>query len=504
MQRREFLRGIAGSALGAVVGGSVASTSATAHPGPYRPFGSVAVEDAKEAVVGPNGEYAYLAATDGFAVVDVRVHPTPRVVHEQRNLLADRENGPLPMIQDVKVEGDRLLVAGPANPIGGDVLRGVLIYDVSDPENPERVGFYETDYPIHNCDLRDGVAYLSANHGGRNDLVTVDVTGDPTQLGRWSLADRDERWGEIPTGLWTVHDVWVRGNRAYLAHWDAGVVVLDVSDPANPSFVSRFGGRSLDDLAAVPREESTAHVLALPGNVHYAMTDDAGDLLALNREAWAVGSEGGPGGESGPDGEGSPGSVGGPGGVELWNVGDETNPRRLSTIAPPPTPDPSQSGTWTTSHNLDLVDGRLFTSWYQGGVKIHDVSDPATPEQMAWWRDPGETAFWTAKRATEQFFVASSIGDYLGGVDGEAGLYTFPIERDEQKDPPPLTTTATNATGTASDAGTGPSTTERAALDAGATTESSGADATGSASGFGVATGVAALLGAGAWKAVRD
>jgi len=510
MHRREFLRGVVGTtglgtvALGTGTGGGV--ETATAHPGPYRPFGSVAVADATEAVPDANGEYAYVAAMDGFAVVDVRIPSDPQVVFEARDLLADRETGPLRGIQDVKVEGDRLVVAGPADPMRGDVLQGVLLYDVSDPADPEQVAFFETDYPIHNCFLRDGVVYLTARLSDRNALVVVDASGDdPTEIGRWSLADRDDRWLEVPTGLWTVHDVWVRDDRAYLSHWDAGLVVLDVSDPANPAFVSRFAGRSLDDLLAVPSDQSRAHVVALPGNVHYAMTDDAGELLALNREAWQAGGEGGPGG------------------VELWDLSDEASPERLSTIDAPPSPDPTTSGVWTTSHNLDLVDGRLFTSWYQGGVKIHDVTDPSNPEEMAWWRKPGETAFWTAKRATPGVFVASSIGDYLGGVEGEAGLYTFPIEADEQKSPPTLTTTGdgtgngdgtggggtNDGNGTASGSSNGDggasTTAEQAALAGGTTTvESASGGSTGSTPGLGVASGLAALLGAGAWWSRRD
>jgi hypothetical protein len=490
MQRRELLRGIAGAVgLGSVALGSVGA--AEAHPGPYRPFGSVTVETAREAVPDQSGEYVYLAADDGFAVVDVRVPSDPQVVAERRELLADRETGPLREIQDVKVEGDRLVAAGPANPKRGEVLQGVLVYDVNDPANPERVGFHETDFPIHNCDLADGRVYLTGNDGERNPVVVVDVRNDPREVGRWSMLDRDDRWDGIPTGLWNLHDVWVRDDRAYLAHWDAGVVVLDVSDPTDSSFVSRFAGRSLDDLESVPREDVRTHVIRLPGNVHYAMTDDAGDLLALNHEAWAV------------DGEG------GPGGVELWDVSDETNPTRLSTIDAPATSKPRQQGTWTTSHNLDLVGDRLFTSWYQGGVKIHDVSDPANPSEMAWWREPEETAFWTAKRATSQFFVASTIGDYLEGVDAPSGLYTFPIEEDAQKDPPPLTTaerttaerTTENATGEATTTET--TTTHQTTTTAETTTEATDSAAS-SVPEFGISAGIAGLLGAGAWRKLRD
>lgn len=496
MHRRQFLRGVAGSIALSSVG------VAGAHPGPYRPLGSVSIANAKEAVPGENGEVAYVAATDGFVTVDVSVPNDPVVLAERRDLLADRETGPLRLIQDVKVEGDRLAVVGPADPLQGDVLQGLLVYDVSDPANPEQVGFHETEFPIHNCDFEDGVVYLTGNDGRANALVAVDASGDElSEVGRWSLLDRDEAWAEVAGPLRTLHDVWVRDGLAYLAHWDAGTYVLDVSDPADPAFVSRVGGRPRDELAAVSNEEVRGEVLGLPGNDHYAMTDEEGDLLVVNKEAWAV------------EGEEEAEVEGGPGGVELWDVSDAESPERLATIEAPRSSDPTISGTWTTSHNFDIADGRLFTSWYEGGVKIHDVSDPANPEELAWWRDPVETSFWTAKLATEKFFVASSMGRQS---DGRGALYTFPNHEGEQKDPPSLTTAANETGGQVSEETTAETTavaesetetetttTEQAAFGSGNATTESEAGSSG-APGFGVPAAVAALVGAGAWRAFRD
>ena len=106
----------------------------------------------------------------------------------------------------------------------------------------------------------------------------------------------------------------------------------------------------------------------------------------------------------------------------------------------------SQGGTdgvWTTTHNFDIRGDRLFSSWYQGGVKIYDISDPTDPEQLVWWRKPEETAFWTAKRATDGVFIASSMGR---NNDGKGGLYTFPNRRGQQQNPPALTPSNTTRT----------------------------------------------------------
>ncbi|MFC4448916.1 LVIVD repeat-containing protein [Halorussus aquaticus] len=484
MHRREFLRGVSGAVALATAGVASAAETTTAHPGPYRPLGSVPITNAKEAVPDPEGKFAYVAAMNGFAVVDVQIPRDPQVVAERTDLMADRETGPLRVVQDVKVDGDRLVAAGPANPVQGDVLQGFVLYDVSDPANPQQVAFHETEFPIHNCFVRDSIVYLTGNGSETNALVMVDVSdGTPEEVGRWSIADRNGAWSEVPSTLWTLHDVWVQDGRAYLAHWDAGTYIVDVSDPANPAFVSRVGGRPPEELRNLPAEQSR-QVLRLPGNAHYAMTNDDGTLLGINREAWQV------------DGEG------GPGGLELWDVSDAANPTRRSTIDAPRSPG-SFSGTWTTSHNFDVVGDRLFTSWYQGGVKIHDISDPANPQRLAWWREPEQTSFWTAKRARSGFFVASSMGRRS---NGKGGLYTFPIEDatdKPQKDPPSLTTTAEEST-TWNETPT-ETTTEQAAFSGETTTSESQSDSTaGGVPGFGVPAAVAALLGAGAWREARN
>ena len=254
MRRREFLAAC-GGAFGAALGGVASSlvVDGAAHPGPFRPLGRVALDGATEAVVGDDGEVAYVAVRDGYATVDVSAPDRPSILAERRDRLADRENGPLRNVQDVSVDGDRLLVAGPANP-RRNALSGVLVVDVSDPADPVERAFFETDYPIHNCLLVDGLAYLTGNGASEdgNPLVVVDVAGDePTEVGRWSLLSADDRWADVDRSLWTLHDVWVQGGIAYCAHWDAGTWLVDVRDPADPSAVGSLGTRDPAALAAL-------------------------------------------------------------------------------------------------------------------------------------------------------------------------------------------------------------------------------------------------------------
>ncbi|MEE6211061.1 hypothetical protein U3A55_12990 [Salarchaeum sp. III] len=430
---------------------------ASAHPEPYEPRDSVAIEGATEAVVGPDGTTIFVAATTGFAVVDASDPTDLTVLAERRGLLADREDGPLTGIHDVKVHGTRLAVVGPANSGRPSAL---LLYDVRDPANPVREAVHETDYPIHNCFLTDSHAYLTANHSDRRELAIVDVSGTPREVARWGAADENPAWLDVPGFLWSCHDVYVQDGVAYVAHWDAGTWLLDVSDPASPAVISHIAPYDPADLADAP----TSRGYELPGNHHYAAPNDDASVLAVNSEAW----------ETTPEDD----RTGGPGGITLYDITDPANPRELSHIPAPETANPGLGGTWTTSHNFELAGDRLYTSWYQGGVKLFDVRDPAEPFELAWWRQPAEAAFWTA-RAAADCFVASSYAGVPAGTRG--ALYAFPDHAGYQPDAPSLTATTTtaNATTTTATATRTPTTTE--------------SPSSGSTPGFGV---LAALLGA--------
>jgi len=534
MRRREFLRrggafvGASGAVVGtsgAVVGGiGTATESVRAHPGPYEPYGSIEIEGAKEAVVDPASDVAYLATTSGYAAVDVAAPDRPELLFDVREPLADRDGGPLRGIFDVKLDATdptTLLVVGPANPLRG-AISGVLVVDVSDPENPAERAFHETPFPIHNCFARDGVAFLTGNDGGRNPLVALDVESGE-ELGRWSLADTDDAWSDVPSVSRSVHDVYVSGDRAFVALWDAGTWILDVSDPTAPTALGSVDAPDPSTLAGRSRTEARREATLPPGNHHYVATDESGTLLGVGRESWALPVEEDETTEPSTEATTQPAAtataeaetdeseaddteaddtayVGGPSGIDLWDVSDPTAPELRATIPAPASPDPTYGGVWTTAHNFELAEGTLYSSWYRGGVKRHDVSDPAAPREVSWWRDPDAASFWTARLAhageREGFFVASSWG--VDGVPG--GLYTFPDHAGEQADPPaalPAGTSTPHTPRTPAKSDTETAVNETAAQ----TTETTPGDAI-SAPGFGVVAAVSAL-GLAAWRVAQ-
>ncbi|NHN42101.1 hypothetical protein G9C85_10735 [Halorubellus sp. JP-L1] len=502
-RRRRVLRAgasaVALSALGTTASawttasaGTTSSAGTTASAGAaaaaYAPRGEVDVDDAAEVVVDPAGETAFVAVGTGFVSVDVSDPTAPAVVGEAADLQSP-EGEPVREVLDVKYDDGRVLVPTAAQ---GGGPRGFYVYDASDPANPTQVGewFPTPNHGNHNAFLVDGVAYLT----GGLLVDIVDVSGESFErLATWQPGDWNEDWSRLPNT--TLHDLYVRDGYAYCAYWDAGVFVLDVSDPANPSFVSRVGEYTLEEI----RDLSQQAYLEPGGNAHYVTVNEDATLLAEGGESWDL--------EAGDD-------SGGPSGITLFDVSEKANPTEVGHVDPPVSRSNAyRGGTWTTSHNFDLRNGRLYASWYQGGVSVHDVSDPANPERIAWWAAPSERAFWTAQLAKPgEFFVASSHAE--SGMSGNvtSGLLTFPDAAGEMATLPSAvawteaelearaTTSAATTTATAA-----PSTTTRSVSTTATPTPESTAEPTtesGASPGLGV---LAALggLGVGAARVLR-
>ncbi|OIB56237.1 LVIVD repeat-containing protein [Natrialba sp. SSL1] len=395
----------------------VESTPQDAFPDSYEPLGRTSVGGAAEAVVGDDGETAYLATTTGFATVDVSDPTDPEVLAREDSLSVDDET--LTDILDIKVSGDRLVVPGPANPTTAPVFHGFICYDVSDPAEPVAVTEpYETDYHIHNCFLEDNLLYVVANseEPAENPLVVFDISDDTVEaVGRWSLLEFEPGWEEVHWLLRYLHDVYVHDEIAYLAYWNAGTYLIDVSDPANPEYISHVAETELEEQQNIPVAGVSDAQQGLPGNDHYSAVDDTGTLLGVGREAWATGGDD-------PDG---------PGGIDLYDVSEPSEPTYQATIEAPSAENEGYSdGMWTTAHNFELRNDRLYASWYRGGVTVHDVSDPASPTELAGWRDADDLGFWTARvLESGETFIASST-EAIPSADTEGALLVFPAQTD--------------------------------------------------------------------------
>lgn len=174
---------------------------------------------------------------------------------------------------------------------------GLELYDISDPATPRLLSFLQMDLDARvavgveqDLDVTrtrggrtlalvavDGLEAASVvpGVGGTGDLVIADITDPehPTQVGEWGLLDEPALGspillGDIPDSTGVDVEANANGTRAYLSYWDAGTMILDISDPSAPRFLGRtsFG----------PEEEGNADTAAEArgGNVLVETTSD--------------------------------------------------------------------------------------------------------------------------------------------------------------------------------------------------------------------------------------
>lgn len=379
--RRDFLRAT-GAALG---GATVASATAAGASSWSYEFTAEALDAAVRELVVPDNRWAYTATGTTLTTVDLADPSAPLAAgvapgHGQDN-------------NDVKVDGDLATLANDGSVGSSTNPAGVTLFDVSDPANPVEVGFYDdVESGVHNHFVEGGYAYICENASGeasfsRSRIHVVDVSDptDPVSVGEWRLVDHHPDMAR--SGLNPAHDVYVQDGLAYVAWWDAGTVVLDVSDPANPVEVAHFG--ATDDAGIAPDDtvEFYRRYLGQPGNAHYARPTPSGDLTLVGAETY-------------------PGTYrdtvipGTHGGIKLFDTSDPSAMPADPTAADPvgfiPAPDEPAGAPLRTSHNFDVTDSKAHTTWYQGGVRLYDIEDPSDPTELAAWVSPDGQAYWGA------------------------------------------------------------------------------------------------------------
>ena len=143
---------------------------------------------------------------------------------------------------------------------------GLVFWDVTDPANPVKLGsaydfafaaanpgpypnvFISLQHWIFTQDERAFVAVVPNVGLGAGQVRILDITdpANPFEAGAWGLGISADAPAAEPTGRNQgvfAADVRVdeAGRTAYVSYWDAGFIVLDVSDPANPSYLGSRG-----------------------------------------------------------------------------------------------------------------------------------------------------------------------------------------------------------------------------------------------------------------------
>ncbi len=244
-------------------------------------------------------------------------------------------------VNDVKVSADGMLGAI-SQEASSDSLNGLTLLDLSDPGHPVPITRYTAGLGtgVHNLWFEGSNLYVVGD--GDAGLHVLDVS-DPA-----APALVFER--EPETSF--LHDVWVRDNLAFLSHWDDGLIVLDVSGgfptpPPPPPPPMRVAG-SLVPAARVERglvgsATEVTRIQTDGGQVHNVWYWPDTGYAFVGEEDTAT-----------------------PGILHIVDLRDFANPREVATFS---LPDDTPHNLW-----LDEERGILYVAWFGKGVRAIDVT----------------------------------------------------------------------------------------------------------------------------------
>jgi hypothetical protein len=319
---------------------------------------------------------AHESAPKNVTAVDVTNPKKPSVII-QTDLPHDKMRS-----NSLELVGDTLVVAyQTAAP--GLKPAGIEIFDVSDPAKPKTIGFFDASGPtsrgVHHLWFVDGhyihCASGAADFTPRNPkddqfyrIIDVRNPAKPTEVGRWWLPgtrDTDSapplpRHPKFDAG-YRAHNTNVypkRPDRAYIGYLDGGAIVLDISDMSRPKQVMRWDYHP-----------------PMPGFCHTVLPLLDRGLLVVSDEATK------------PAGEDYPKLV------WIVDVHEESKPVPIATCPMPPLKTYAKKGGRFGAHNLHenrpvpgnwVSETVIVGTFFNGGVRAFDLSDPFRPEEVAY------------------------------------------------------------------------------------------------------------------------
>jgi hypothetical protein len=243
-------------------------------------------------------------------------------------------------VNDVKVSPDGRYAA--ISREGASNRRnGLVILDLSNPAHPTIASTYdEVDGGVHNMFATNDYLYALDN-GDKYEIIDVRDIRNPVFVSEYNHPDS------------RIHDVWVEDGLAYSSEWGTGVVIVDVGNgrwggsPQNPVYVTSIPYPVGRTHAAFPyRQQSTGKMYLFLGDEIIGRGEGA---------AWR-----------GPPDQGEKGGV--PevtsGYYHVIDVTDPMNPEDVARY------EVSEFGT----HNIWIEDDILFAAYYEGGVRMVDIS----------------------------------------------------------------------------------------------------------------------------------
>jgi hypothetical protein len=318
---------------------------------------------------------AHESAPKNFTGVDVSDPRKPNVVVQTE--LAHRQM----RSNSLEVCGDIMAVAYQTQKQGAEPA-GIELFDIAKPETPKTIAFFDCSGPssrgVHQLWFVDGETVHFS--GGARDFTprnpkddqfyrAIDVKNPskPREICRWWMPGIAESDAAPPPprhpkfdGGFRTHNTNVypeRPDRAYLGYIDGGVFIVDISDKARPKAVGHWNPHP-----------------PFPGFTHTAMPLFDRDILVASDEAIR-------------DKAGDWPKL-----VWIIDMRREDNLVPVSTL-PLPIEEHRNLGGRFGAHNLHenrpgpafRSSTLIFGTYFNGGVRVHDISDPLQPKEVAYF-----------------------------------------------------------------------------------------------------------------------
>ncbi len=226
------------------------------------------------------------------------------------------------------------------------------IIDISNPQTPTRIGHFDNSAGAQQVQVINGRAYIGANY----KFMIVDV-GNPAQaveIGSCSLPDQ------------YCKAIQVDGNRVYIANFSAGLLIIDISDPASPTIIGNyqpgnsiyvFGVQVVGTTAYVGCYSSGLHIVDISNPASPSLIGSydtpwyAGEVRVAGSTAYVADSFGG---------------------LQIINISDPKHPSLRKELKLPRTVD-----------HIQLAGNRVYVTVNgdsTDSIQIIDISDPNQAE----------------------------------------------------------------------------------------------------------------------------
>ena len=319
-------------------------------------------------------------------------------------------------VNDVKISADGRI--GVLTREGASTRKnGVVILDVSNPYDVKILSEFNDGLTggVHNAFIYDNHVY-AVNNGRKYDIINISDPENPWRVGSY----------ELNTPGHSIHDVWVENGIAYSSNWNDGVHIFDIGglnfseqnrhtimknpvlqaagkgSPRKPTLMSSKTDTTGRNHAAFPfLSKSTGDFYVIAGDEHFPF--GLGEIENME--------------PANPRG-----------GYHFLNMNDYNVPVEEAIYQVP------EAG----SHNLWVKGDTLYTAFYQGGLRVVDISGELLGDL---YKQGREIAFYLSNHKNGRMSNATMVWgpqpykNHIFFSDMNSGLYAVQlVEYDYDED----------------------------------------------------------------------